>query len=518
MNINRFVELEKTMAYFRPLSPMGKARAEKIAFTYDEDEIMRRLKGIRLILRFIRSKKLKADKIRYHLKKIPLLQEKEEYFAQDIFLCKKFLNNSKAIFSSLKESEKKFFKAYFNLQDLLDNLSKDGQGDEFYIANAYDLELGKVREKIAELEKKIGVELNLLYCEIKQETGLDFSGKDFLIVGQEIKQKKHRLIYLETHDNFSFIAKPILNSKLINLNIEKEKLLKKEREIESRVLSRLSLEIKENFSEILSCSRIIEEIDLAFAGATMAEQLGLSEPKLGQEKIECEKAFFPPLKEELARLNIPYTPLSFSFSKRINVITGSNMGGKTVALKTLALCQVLAQMGLFVPASFYSAPTFRSIFSLGEEGHVSGLSSFGIEINELIYAINEEKMPKLIFADEFAKTTNSAQGSALFSAIIEKFSKQNVWLFAATHLGEIQGTSETDFLSMKGFNQEKYTSSKNLAELSEGERLKLINRHMDYSLIRNTKQKSFYDAFNIARLLGLDAEIIDSAMKYLKEG
>ncbi len=517
MNINHFAELEKIMAHLKPLSPKGKEAAEKLYLTSDESKIIRRLNSIKLARRFLRSKKLKTDKIKYHLKKIPILKEKEEYSADEIFLFKKFINNTAAIFSYLGENEKKFFGAYFNLQDLLNELSKDAKGDEFYISSAYDLELGEVREKIAELEKKINVELNQFYSQIKQETDLDFSGKDFLIVGQEIKQKNKKLLYLETYDNFSFIAKPILNSKLVNLNIEKEELLKREREIELKVLSRLSLKIKKVFPEILSYSKIIEEIDLAFAAATMAEELGLSEPKLGQDKIQCEKAFFPPLKEELDKLNIPYTPLSFSFSKKINVITGSNMGGKTVVLKTLALCQVLAQMGLFVPADSYSAPIFGSIFSMGEEGHIAGLSSFGTEINELIYALNEKKMPKLIFADEFAKTTNSAQGSALFSAIIEKFSKQDVYFFAATHLGEIKGTDETDFLSMKGFNKEKYSSGKNLDELSESERLKLINKHMDYTLIRNAKQKSFYDAFNIASLLGLDREIVDSAIKHLKE-
>ncbi|GAB4032898.1 MAG: endonuclease MutS2 [Elusimicrobiota bacterium] len=518
MNISRFAELDKTMAYFRPLSPMGRAAAETLSVTDDPAEISRRLTGIRLALSFSKAKKIKADKIRYHLKRLPLLEEKEEYSADGIFLCKKFLNNASGVFSCLTEKEKKFFGASFSLQQLLEELSMDGRKDEFYLADAYEPALAAVRKSIEELDRRLEEETACLYEKIKKETGLDFSGKDFLIVGREIKQNGEKLLYLEPYDNFSFTARPILSPGLVDLGFEKEQLLREEKEAESKVLSRLSASIKKHFKTIMECSAALQDIDLAFAGAAMAEELGLSEPKVGRgDKIECEGAFFPPLKKELDRLRIDYTALSFSFTKRINVITGSNMGGKTIALKTIALCQTLAQKGLFVPAVYYCAPVFKSISYLGCESEISGLSSFGAEISDLVSVLRDSKEPKLIFADEFAKTTNSSQACALFSALIENFSASRVWLFAATHLGGITATRETDFLSMKGFDNDKYSSRKDLTCLSEIERLKLINKHMDYTLIRNRRQMSFYDALNIARLLGLDEDIVNSAKKYLEE-
>lgn len=518
MNISRFAELDKTMAHFRPLSPMGRAAAETLSVTDDSLEISRRLTGIRLALSFSKSKKIKADKIKYHLKRLPLLEEKDEYSADGIFLCKKFLNNAAGIFSCLTEKEKKFFGASFGLQQLLEELSMDGRKDEFYLADVYEPALARIRKAIEELDRRLEEETVCLYEKIKKETDLDFSGKDFLIVGKEIKQKGEKLLYLEPYDNFSFTARPILSPNLIDLGFKKEQLLREEKEAELKVLSRLSISIKKHFQAITECAETLKDIDLAFAGAAMAEELGLSEPKLGRgDNIECEGAFFPPLKKELDRLKLPYTALSFSFTKKINIVTGSNMGGKTIALKTIALCQTLAQKGLFVPAVYYSAPVFKSIFYLGCDSEISGLSSFGAEISNLVSVLRNSKEPKLIFADEFAKSTNSAQARALFSALIEKFSARRIWMFAATHLGEISATKETDFLSMKGFDNERYSSRKDLACLSESERLKLINRHMDYTLIRNRRQVSFYDALNIARLLGLDEDIINSAKKHLEE-
>ncbi|NLI09733.1 MAG: hypothetical protein GX447_03120 [Elusimicrobia bacterium] len=514
MNILLFAELEKTMAYFKPLSGPGKKAAENLSYLCEKERSLTVLKSVKTAFEFSRKKKISADKIKYHLKRIPLLPQTEIFGQTEIFLIKRFLNNSKAICASLTEKEKKVFSLSFDLQELLDKISADSSSDEFFISDDYSPALAEVRRKIKDLEQKEKKAKKEFYSKIYARYGLDFSGKDFLVIDSDSAVKSGDLIYFEPHDNFSFLAKPIFTQELTEIIFEKEKNLKKEKEIETEILQKLGEHIKENRHKIERLCDSIALTDLAFAGADMALTLGLKEPKLGNKRIECKEAFFPPLKNRLEADKIRYTPLTFKFDENINIIKGSNMGGKTVVLKTLALCQVLAQMGLFVPAREYKAPFFSSIFFLGDKEQ-SGLSSFGCEINDLIEVLKEKKEPYLIFSDEFAKTTDSFQACALLSSLIRFFSKEKAYFFAATHLSGLPKELPAAFLSMRGFDSSKYSADKNKSYLKISERLKEINKHMDYTLIKLSEEKRTQDALAVAQILGLDGKILEFAKEYL---
>lgn len=521
MNTNKFIEFDKIISYFNPLTPYGKIYKENIVFNTAMCPIKRKHEAISHSFNIIKSKKILSDKIRYHLKNIPYIDEnKKDFSSSDIFQIKKFLNNSKAIFNLLPAKEKRFFKANFEMDKLLDYLSMDSNKDDFYISDLYDDTLKKIRRDIENLDLVLKKEKEDFLSFINKETDLDFSKRDFLLVSYSLKNiNNSNLLYVEPYDNSFYMAKPRWPEKVLNLMAEREKLIAFEKEKEAEIIKKISTLINSDLKFIREYIKIIEEIDIAFASALMAMELNLSKPALGTDKIICKNAFFIPIKIELAEMKLPYTKLSFVFDKRLNIVAGSNMGGKTVLLKTIAQLQYLSQCGFFVPAERYSAPLFESIQVNVNDEFTVGLSSFASEIKGIIDILKSIKGPTLIFTDEFARTTNIREAQALFSAIIDEFSKRKeIYFFSATHFHDIDFTQESDFLSMKGFNIEKYNAIKDLKKSDNiTDRIKIINKCMDYTLIRNKKQKKFYDAINIARILGLDDNILIKAQKYMEE-
>lgn len=518
MSIDKFTEIKKILDFFKPFTPYGRIYKENISIIKEKKEIEKKLDAAQFVIKYIQKNKFRADKIKYHLKNIPYIDfQKENLEIGDIFLYKKFLNNYFSIYQIFEKKEKDFFSLSWQSQELFDYLSISSKTDDFYISEDYDLSLKEIRKKITEINEKIEKEKKKNYEEIKAKTGFDFLNKDFLVVSSASYSENSDYLYFEPYDSYSYIVRPKLKNEILALISEREELIKQEKEIESQIKDRIIEKILKNKKEIIKYSEKILELDIAFATAEMAICFSLSKPQLNSKNIKCKNAFFIPLKLELEKMKIKYTPLSFDFKKRINVITGSNMGGKTIVLKTIAQLQLMAQMGLYVPAEFYSAPVFKTIETTNSENEISGLSSFAMEITNLIDILKKEK-PILIFMDEFARTTNIKEGKAIFSAILEEFSQEeDVYLFTATHFSELKTLENMDFLSMKGFDRNKFEKYEDFKTNDFVEKLKIINKCMDYTLVRSDFQISFYDAINIASILGLDKKILNKALKNLEE-
>jgi len=136
--------------------------------------------------------------------------------------------------------------------------------------------------------------------------------------------------------------------------------------------------------------KALTRIDVAAERARLAAELKLVRPLIRKypAAIKMVKARFLPLEAKLAEAGLRYTPLTASFSRRVNVIYGSNMGGKTVALKTLAFAQLLTQSGFFIPAASFETCLFDGAAFIGgaDMETAGGLSSFGLEMNDFASA------------------------------------------------------------------------------------------------------------------------------------
>jgi len=552
-----FAEFDNFYAAYRPLTPYGRLVRAALPFFDSAETLNREYDLTERFIAFIKKSRFQADRLEFHLKNMPVLPcDPARSFADEteasepalaagcdgpktkgrnlppilgaaeVFIFKKFISNVKAVFAELPLEIRKPLAASWCSEELLKALSLGGTGETFHLSDAYSSDLKAAREKLSAAGEALSAMRNEKLKTISKTYDLDFSRREFLVVDEARARKAYGSpdLFFEAYDSANVIAKPVFGPAYLELTAAKEKLHADERAAEQKVLRELSVLIRKEKNEIAGYLNAVERADVLLAKARLALEYSMTRPKLRKfpSPPSLKKARFIPLEAKLRTLKLEYTPLTFKFSKRVNIIHGSNMGGKTVALKTLAFAQLLAQTGFFVPAEAYETCVYEKIHVAGDEetGRAEGLSSFGLEMNAFANAYADTGRPCLILMDEFAKTTNSDEAAAMLSAISEDFCEnEKVLAFVATHFSRLAQQKNAAFLRMKGFDNtafNAYFSGKTPVQLTE--KLKMLNKFMDYEITANIGQDGIYDAIKIARILGVNARIIERAQKFMTAG
>jgi DNA mismatch repair protein MutS2 len=528
MNIKEIIGFTAFDVFYReykPLSPYGLLNKNEYRFFNNENELRIIYESIGLVVDFIKDNSFKSDKIENHFKRIALLNslDKKAFDSADIFLIKKLLYNYKCIVNQLDDGILTDLNISFSSENLLAFLTTDGKNKEtFYLDASYDLELAAVREEIANMDMAVADVKKARYAEIMEKQGLDFRYRDFILVKEEIaNQFDEELVYKEVYDKASLLVKPVLPTKYFELVKEKDILLENELEIEQKVLGKITERIHCEKVWIKEYVRNIEQLDVLFAKARLVIKYDMTSPLLGElGNIEVLNGRYLPLANRCELQETSYTPLNVAFDNKYIVLNGSNMGGKTVFLKTMGFLQLLAQMGFWVPARKFRTIVFENISYIGEgvTEKIEGLSSFGFEIHNLSRSISSEGKNSLLLIDEFGKTTNSLEAKALIAAMLKSFSRnEKLYCFLSTHFMELPAFENVSFYKMKGLNYSAYKKyyDKN-KQYSLKERIVLINSFMEYEVVKSSNKDLAYDAIRIADTLGLNEEIIDYAKDYLK--
>jgi len=172
------------------------------------------------------------------------------------------------------------------------------------------------------------------------------------------------------------------------------------------------------------------------------------------------------------------------------------MGGKTVVLKTLTLCQLLFQFGFGIPAATARIAVKDEIyFCIGDEQSMEkGLSSFAAEMKNIDAVIKASREDKKLLAliDEPARTTNPTEGAALVTALLRVLAGKDMSLVMTTHYDIEPGGARC--LRVKGFE----------------------NGSMNYQLVEVQDGEVPHEALNIAQSLGIDSEWITTARSLIE--
>ncbi len=216
-----------------------------------------------------------------------------------------------------------------------------------------------------------------------------------------------------------------------------------------RILSELTDGVRARSREIEEAIAILGELDSLQAKALLAREMEASEPAIvgAEEGLELRDARHPLLMPSLCkRLGIARrsesgpVPVSLAVGRDepVLVISGPNTGGKTVALKTLGLCVLMAQSGLFVPAAPGSRlPVFASVFAdIGDEQSIAAnLSTFSAHLATIVSILEGLALPSLVLLDEVGAGTDPTEGGALGVAIVDAFRRRGATVVATTHHG-----------------------------------------------------------------------------------
>ena len=250
-------------------------------------------------------------------------------------------------------------------------------------------------------------------------------------------------------------------------------------------------------------------LDLLLAKARLATQGGLCRPTVSDSgAISYTGLFNPVVADGLAKKGLVFQPVDITVEPGATLITGANMGGKSVALKSLALAQAMTPTGMYVPASGARVAVVEDIItSMGDtQSELSGLSSFGAEMLAIDRAVRAAETGKrlLILIDEPARTTNPDEGRAIAAALLEHFDNTQALTVVTSHYS---GLHASRHLRVKGLAR----------DISDGIHTPSdISRHMDYTLESADGRDIPHDALRIATMLGFDSRIIERAAQTLE--
>ncbi|WP_026477154.1 lysine 5,6-aminomutase reactivase ATPase KamC [Alkaliphilus transvaalensis] len=330
---------------------------------------------------------------------------------------------------------------------------------------------------------------------------------------KEVREKKRlveKLIYQETNLNKL--------DKLEDLKNERLKWIEEENCLENEIREKLSFKLLAYLEKIEKNINSLGILDFTIAKAKLALGKGCTKPQFnGDLHLVMEEGRHPYLEDLLEGQNRKFTKVSIRLLKGCNVITGPNMGGKSVTLKTLGINVLLAHMGFYVFADRLELPIFNFIHLLANdyESLRGGLSTFGGEIVKINDYIKDIKMSSgLLLVDEFASGTNPHEGRLLVKAVMDYLKGFKTISVFITHF---DGVVEDDInhYQVIGLKHVDFKGLMNGHHLDSTLRLKIIQELMDYRLEPVKKDKKVpIDALNIATLLGLESEIINIAKSY----
>ncbi|MGH8551906.1 MAG: DNA mismatch repair protein MutS, partial [Methylococcales bacterium] len=221
----------------------------------------------------------------------------------------------------------------------------------------------------------------------------------------------------------------------------REKALGHEKRLYGELLDRLA----DSVPSLQACAAAVAEIDCLVSLSTNAQKMDLVRPLLCTESgIHIAEGRHPVIAEISESPFVP-NDLVLSPDRRMLVITGPNMGGKSTYMRQAALIVLLAHIGSFVPAKTAEIGPIDRIFTRigASDDLVAGRSTFMVEMSETATILNNATEKSLILMDEIGRGTSTFDGLSLAWACAEYLAlKVKALTLFATHYFELTVLAE----------------------------------------------------------------------------
>jgi DNA mismatch repair protein MutS2 len=316
-----------------------------------------------------------------------------------------------------------------------------------------------------------------------------------ILLKPEFKGLLDGIVHDHSRSGASVYVEPF---QVVEFNNQIASLADEEREEIRRIFRELTGEIRSALDVLLANYRILAFLDAFQARALYAREVSAVAPELVDEGFSILGARHPLL---LASGDLDVVPMDVIQDSvtRATVISGANMGGKTVALKIAGLFPLMTRCGIMVPAleGTKICPFTRVMADIGEEQDIRGrVSSFSGHMRKIAAIVHHVSGGDLVLLDELGSATDPDEGAALAMAVIDSLADRGARVVVTTHLTHLKAYA---------FGQ---TGVRNVSVEFHPETLKPT-----YRLLYDLPGESH--AIATAERIGLAPEVVEAARNYM---
>jgi DNA mismatch repair protein MutS len=205
-----------------------------------------------------------------------------------------------------------------------------------------------------------------------------------------------------------------------------------------------------SFDKIVDC---IRKLDLLNTKCELATMYKYCRPQIHIEKDQSYvkmKGLRHVLIEHLEKNELYVTnDIELGLENQGILLFGTNAVGKTSLIKSIGVCIIMAQAGLYVPCDSMIYYPYEYLFTriIGNDNIFKGLSTFGVEMSELRVILNKCNKNSLILGDELCSGTEIDSALSIFTAGLETMYTRGSSFIFATHFHQIQYFDEIKQMS-----------------------------------------------------------------------
>ena len=368
-------------------------------------------------------------------------------------------------------------------------------GDHGEVSDNATPKLSRIRTEKTLVKSRIRREFQRLITD-KEQAGYfqdaiitQRNGRYVVPVKAEYRYKFQGIVHDRSATGQTLFMEPMVS---VQLNNDLAELTAAEKQEIHEILRMLSGEVKKEIRHIRENCAIATEVELIYARASLAISMkGVKAAADTRGRAKLIRARHPLIDPAKA------VPIDICLGEdfQILIITGSNAGGKTIAMKTLGLLALMNQAGLFIPAAEGSRlPVYHHIYAvIGDDQSIQyNLSTFSSYITQMKDFLPSAGKDDLVLLDELGSGTDPIEGAALAQAVTEFLLRKGVPSIITSHFSE-----------MKKLAYESEGIENAFVEFDE----KTLTP--TYRLIIGMAGNS--NAFNICRRLGMDESILRRA-------
>ena len=391
------------------------------------------------------------------------------------------------------------------------------RGSGFYLADAFDSELAAARAQLFGAQAAFDAVRGRALADVGVRLGReDVTSEEFIVMRADLAGELPAGVRVLREAPTYFLCAVELDDASRAALQRRDAAADRVAVAEETVRVALSRTVAQNAVQLEAAAMALGEIDVLVAAARFTRTHGCRVAQIANEPVLAfEGGRFLPLAMELAAEGRAFTPIAVEL-RDVTVLTGPNMGGKSVCLRTCGAIAVLAAFGLPVPAERAQCGLFDEIawfgVGAGEERLGGLLSTFAREVVHVRDTLARRARRLLVLADEFARTTTPREGKALLAALLRCLRGRGACAFAATHLAGVAAEAGARHFAVRGLRGIPQPPA--AGDLHQA--LARLAASMDYTVAEVSDDgASGADALALASLLGLDADLVADARRLL---